>query len=123
MSESSISYTELLRECYGRLVNSRLAHHRESEQDAREHFQKILNDSLPRNKYEEESKKIVRNIYYSNKTEFLNNHVRKLPELILLTEARAIVNTFGIQDIVYVSWHNDESRYEVHENTTKNTYS
>jgi hypothetical protein len=111
--EKNQSFIARLKSSYRLLERSRLANHRETDQDALGYFQRICNESLPKNEAEQEFKDGIRELYYANKTSFTQCLVRA-PHYVLLTEARAIVLHFGVQDLVYIEWKNNE--YVVSEN-------
>lgn len=88
---------------YGHLERSRLAKHRETDSDSLGYFERILNESLPQNEAENDLKDAMRDLYHADKTALCQCFVRE-PAYVLLTEARAIVLHFGIQDIIYIEW-------------------
>lgn len=103
-------YVIRLHQCYRRATESRLVNHRETDIEALEHFQRICNDSSPKNDEEIAVKNIVRDMYFASKTDFLNTIVR-VPHYIWLTDARQIVNHFGIHEITYLNY--DNSKYSI----------
>lgn len=104
-SESQ-SFIILLKRCYNNLTRSRLVHHRDTDMDALRYFEEMCNKALPRNKHELDTKDIIRELYYADKTSFARCLVGA-PHYVLLTEARAMVLHFGIQDLVYIEWKDD----------------
>lgn len=99
------TYTGRLRSCYKYLARSRVVNRRETDEEALEYFQRFCNDTIPKNAHEAEIRDTLRNMYYTNKTSFIQC-INKDPHLVLLTEARAIVVHFGIHDLIYIQWTN-----------------
>lgn len=104
---------------YGHLERSRLAKHRETDSDSLGYFERVLNESLPQNEAENDLKDAMRDLYHADKTALSQCFVRA-PAYVLLTEARAIVLHFGIQDIIYIEWTGE--KFHVTENDREPSY-
>jgi len=106
-------YDDLLKSCYNNMIDSRLIKHQDTDFEALSYFGQLCNRTLPRNSSETETKNMFRQLYYADKTSYLRC-VNNAPHFVLLTEARAIVLHFGIHEIVYIEWKDDQ--YEVRKN-------
>lgn len=115
MSEVN-NYIEKLRRIYKSLLSSRVISQRESDPEALQYFEKCCNESLPINDHENDLRDLVRNLYYTDKTAF-KSCTSKNSHLILLTEARAVVVHFGVQNLIYIEWDKDNKQYHVVKNT------
>ena len=108
-----VGYSARLKSCYARMWDSRLVNHQDTDSESLSYFQQLCNNTLPKNKGEAEAKSICRDLYYANKTSFTQCLVRA-PHCVLLTEARAIVLHFGIHELVYIDW--KDNQYVVSKN-------
>jgi hypothetical protein len=109
-----------LKGCYNLLQESRLVKFNETDEDAILHFCAICNDALPKDPAEQRCKNMLREIYHTDKTSCMKL-LDKVPHYILITEAREIVNHFGIQHLVYISW--TDNQYHIEINTKQKTRS
>jgi hypothetical protein len=107
MDAAPADYISRLKDCYKFLDRSRLTSKQETDLDALEHFQDYCNKALPQTREEELVKTAVRDLYFADKTSFTRCLVRA-PHFVLLTEAHAIVKHFGIQELVYIEWHDNK---------------
>jgi hypothetical protein len=103
----SQGYNNLLKSCYKNMLDSRLVKHRDTDLEALSYFNQLCNRTIPRTDSEKEIKNMFREMYYGDKTSYLSC-INKTPHLVLLTEARAIVLHFGIFDIIYIEWKDDQ---------------
>jgi hypothetical protein len=113
------SYVSRLQSCYKYLERSRVVKHYATDEDALQYFEKFCNDALPApgDHSERDFRNVFRDIYYKNKRNFHEVIAKVHPYLILLTEARAIVMHFGVENVIYINWETD--RYCVSVNTRK----
>jgi hypothetical protein len=102
-SDDNLTYISLVMRSYRTLGNSRLVVRQETDLESLTYFQKMINQCLPRTRDEIDFRNTIRNIYREDKTGF-NKYLETMPHLVLLTEARAMVTHFGIQDHVYIEW-------------------
>lgn len=115
MEETFQSYIARVKNCYKIIATSRVVKKHETDKEAIEFFEKFCNESLPKGPHENEMKNMIRELYNNNKDAFATC-VSQSPYLFLLTEARAIVMHFDIQNVVYIKWNNIDKKYLVEKN-------
>jgi hypothetical protein len=103
MDDDSRNYTAALTRCYENLVKSRLVSQQETDTDALMYFQNACNKALPRTACETQIKNVVRELYRADKTGF-KQCLNRAQHFVLLTEAKAIVYHFGLQELIYMEW-------------------
>lgn len=116
MTDKNQSYLVRLKICYNALSNSRVVKRRETDTEALNYFEKFCNESLPESSTEEELRNCIKNLYKCNPTSFVECAAND-PYLFLLTEARAIVQHFGVREIIYIRWNMENRCYMVEKNT------
>jgi hypothetical protein len=109
------NYLSRLKYVYGQLCASRTVSKRESDPDALSHFEKLINECLPRDSNEKELRKFAKDLYMHNPTSYLMC-IMGNPHYILLVEPRAITNHFTIHDLVFIKWDMEEQKYKVAKN-------
>lgn len=109
------SYASRLEACYKFLTRSRVVKKGETDADALEYFARFCNDALPaaNDLAEHEFRKHFRDLYHKNKKLYHDFVVATHPYLILLTEARAIVTHFKVDNLIYINWEGDRYRVVV----------
>ena len=99
---------------YFQLKKSRLIAKKHYDNDAINHFEKLLNSSLPITDYENHIYYFVKDLYYDDKTKFLNFiENSNLQSLILYTNNKNIINHFELQYKIYINWDKNEKKYIV----------
>lgn len=116
------SYIERLKWAHGNLMKSRVVTKGESDEDALGFFEHYCNESLPQTPEEVEFRTLVKNMYFTDKTAF-GKCVREQPFLMLLTEARAFVYHFKVQNLIYIRWNGKSYNITVNDNPTEKHYS
>jgi len=87
-----------------------------------EEFQTHLNSSQPQSDEENMTRSLIQYLYRKNPTNFCRFLVRsRLSHLILWTEAKCIVQHFGLRGVVYVKWNDQEYECSLHRNVSHNT--
>jgi hypothetical protein len=108
----TFGYLERLRSIHKTMNDSRLVNQQERDTESMRYFEKLCNESLPQNEAEQEIKQAIRSLYYTDKSTF-NRFLHRLPWYVLLTDARNIVYTFGIHELVYIAYDDDDSTYHI----------
>ena len=99
---------------YFQLKKSRLIAKKHYDNDAVNHFEKLLNSSLPITDYENHIYYFVKDLYYDDKNKFLNFiENSNLQSLILYTNNKNIINHFELQYKIYINWDKNEKKYIV----------
>jgi hypothetical protein len=99
---------------YFQLKKSRLIAKGQYDNDAISHFEKLLNSSLPITDYENHIYYFVKDLYYDDKSKFLNFiNNSNLQSLILYTNNKNIISHFNLEYKVYINWNKDEKKYIV----------
>jgi hypothetical protein len=99
---------------YFQLKKSRLIVKEQYDNDAIEHFEKLLNSSLPITDYENHIYYFIKDLYYDDKSKFLNYiDNSNLQALILYTNNKNIISHFNLEYKVYINWNKDEKKYIV----------
>ena len=90
---------------YYKLKETRLINKCEIDEDSVSHFQKLLNDSYPKNDLEHHVYYLIKSLYYSNKNKF-KSYIKNtaFEYLILYTDNIGIVNHFNLKDNIFISW-------------------
>ena len=87
-----------------------------------EELQNHLNSSQPQSDEENMTRSLIQYLYRKNPTNFCRFLVRsRLSHLILWTEAKCIVQHFGLRGVVYVKWNDQEYECSLHRNVNHNT--
>lgn len=87
-----------------------------------EELQTHLNSSQPQSDEENMTRSLIQYLYRKNPTNFCRFLVRsRLSHLILWTEAKCIVQHFGLRGVVYVKWNDQEYECSLHRNVNHNT--
>ena len=87
-----------------------------------EELQTHLNSSQPQSDEENMTRSFIQYLYRKNPTNFCRFLVRsRLSHLILWTEAKCIVQHFGLRGVVYVKWNDQEYECSLHRNVNHNT--
>lgn len=87
-----------------------------------EELQTHLNSSQPQSDEENMTRSFIQYLYRKNPTNFCRFLVRsRLSHLILWTEAKCIVQHFGLRGVVYVKWNDHEYECSLHRNVNHNT--
>lgn len=103
-----------IQNAYFQLHKSRLISKGHLDNDAINHFQKILNSSLPVNEYEQNIYYFIKDLYYDNPSKFLQYISNSnLQCLLLYTNNKNIINHFNLQYKVYINWCSKEKLYIV----------
>ena len=115
-----------IQNAYFQLHKSRLLSKSHLDNDAIQHFEKILNSSLPVNDYEQNIYYFVKDLYYDDPSKFLNYiNNSNLQCLILYTNNKNIITHFNLQYKVYINWNTTEKKYIVeiykYKNSSSNT--
>ena len=99
---------------YFQLKKSRIIVKNEFDNEAIEHFEKILNSSLPVTEYEYNIYYLIKDMYYNDKNKFINYiNNSNLECLILYTDNKRIINHFKVIYKLYINWNKDEKKYIV----------
>lgn len=115
--DSNAIHNRLIRS-YNRLKESRLVKSKIADEDSLSYFVSNLNNALPQSDPEKEFARIVRRLYYGNKKVFQQCLRRSSTKWLLLwTEGLAIVEEYGINELVYLKWVGD--KYEIKSNMLK----
>lgn len=109
------NYNDRLRIVYNKLVNSRVIKQRETDEEALKYFETECNKALPKNQHELEICDVIKSMYHADKTSFAKCIIT-MPQYVLLTEARAIVFLFNIQNLIYIEWNKNSQQYIVRKN-------
>jgi hypothetical protein len=111
-----------IQNAYYQLYKSRLISKGHLDNDAILHFEKILNSSLPVNKYEHNIYYLIKDLYYDDNSKFLNYiNNSNLQCLILYTNNKNIITHFQLQYKVYINWNAIEKKYIVELYKSKNS--
>jgi hypothetical protein len=87
-----------------------------------EELQTHLNSSQPQSDEENMTRSFIQYLYRKNPTNFCRFLVRsRLSHLILWTEAKCIVQHFGLRGVVYIKWNDQEYECSLHRNVNHNT--
>jgi hypothetical protein len=116
LPDEKLTYIALIRRCYNSLNSCRLVDKKDTDADALSYFQAVCNRTVPRDDNERDFKKTFREMFYSSKTDF-SKYLVRLPHLVLLTDTRAIVNHFGVQELIMLEWDRENNTYTVKNNT------
>ena len=111
---------------YKAIRNSDLVLSKTLDEKNIEELQTHLNSSQPQSDEENMTRSLIQYLYRKNPTNFCRFLVRsRLSHLILWTEAKCIVQHFGLRGVVYVKWndHDHDHEYEcsLHRNVNHNT--
>jgi hypothetical protein len=82
-------------------------------------FQHLLNTSTPKSESDNNYKDIIKYLYRKNPRDFYKLIITsRIKNIILWTESKCIVSHFGLRNIVYIKWDNDENIYKcnIHNN-------
>jgi hypothetical protein len=82
-------------------------------------FQHLLNTSTPQLESDNNYKEIIKYLYRKNPRDFYKLVITsRIKNIILWTESKCIVSHFGLRNIVYIKWDNDENMYKcnIHNN-------
>jgi hypothetical protein len=108
---------------YFQLLKSRLISKNHYDNDAINHFEKLLNSSLPQTDYENHIYYFVKDLYYDDKVKFLNYiNNSNLQPLILYTNNKNIINHFNLKFKLYINWDKNEKKYIVEKFKKNNKY-
>ena len=111
-----------IQNAYYQLYKSRLISKGHLDNDAILHFEKILNSSLPVNKYEHNIYYLIKDLYYDDNSKFLNYiNNSNLQCLILYTNNKNIITHFQLQYKVYINWNAIKKKYIVELYKSKNS--
>lgn len=109
---------------YKAIRNSDLVLSKTLDEKNIEELQTHLNSSQPQSDEENMTRSLIQYLYRKNPTNFCRFLVRsRLSHLILWTEAKCIVQHFGLRGVVYVKWNDHDHEYEcsLHRNVNHNT--
>ena len=107
---------------YKAIRNSDLILNKTLDEKNIEEFQTHLNSSQPQSDEENMTRSFIQYLYRKNPTNFCRFLVRsRLSHLILWTEAKCIVQHFGLRGVVYVKWNDQEYECSLHRNVNHNT--
>ena len=99
---------------YRLLGESRLISKRDSDPEALQYFQTVLNKAQPVSTEELLLHRFVRAMYNENKNKFLSFIRNTYFEcLVLWTDHTTIVNFTGLRGVVYIEWNNTNKSYIV----------
>ena len=99
---------------YRLLGESRLITKRDSDPEALQYFQTVLNKAQPVSSEELLLHRFVRAMYNENKNKFLSFIRNTYFEcLVLWTDHVTIVNFTGLRGVVYIEWNNNNKSYTV----------
>jgi hypothetical protein len=99
---------------YFQLKKSRIILKNEFDDEAIDHFEKLLNSSLPVTEYEYNIYYLIKDMYYNDKNKFINYiNNSNLDSLILYTDNKRIINHFKLIYKLYINWNKDEKKYIV----------
>jgi len=96
-------YLERLRRVYGKLCKSHLVQYRNTDIHSINHFEDLLNESLPANNTETEVKITMRKLYYADRLAYLNL-IKKEPYFILITDVKDIVTHFDLSYTIFIKY-------------------
>jgi hypothetical protein len=103
-----------LQNAYFQLRKSRVIKKQEYDNDAIEHFEKLLNSCLPISDYESHLYYFIKDMYYDNKVKFIEYiNESNLQPLILYTDNKNIIKHFNLQYKLYINWDKTENKYIV----------
>lgn len=107
---------------YKAIRNSDLILSKSLDEKNIEELQNHLNSSQPQSDEENMTRSLIQYLYRKNPTNFCRFLVRsRLSHLILWTEAKCIVQHFGLRGVVYVKWNDHEYECSLHRNVNHNT--
>ena len=107
---------------YKAIRNSDLILNKTLDEKNIEELQTHLNSSQPQSDEENMTRSFIQYLYRKNPTNFCRFLVRsRLSHLILWTEAKCIVQHFGLRGVVYVKWNDQEYECSLHRNVNHNT--
>ena len=107
---------------YKAIRNSDLILNKTLDEKNIEELQTHLNSSQPQSDEENMTRSLIQYLYRKNPTNFCRFLVRsRLSHLILWTEAKCIVQHFGLRGVVYVKWNDQEYECSLHRNVNHNT--
>lgn len=103
-----------LQNSYFQLFNSRLISKNQYDLEAINHFEALLNASLPTTDYENSIYYFIKEMYYDDRNKFLNFiHNSNLQPFILYTNNTNIINHFNLQYKIYITWDKKNKKYKV----------
>ena len=98
------------------IADSELVKTRVASPENMKAFQDLLNQSWPVSEAETAQRELVRGMYYSNTTSFVQycSHPRnRVRALILWTESKRIAKFYNLSGCVHISWDEDAKQYNV----------
>lgn len=101
----NIKYGSKLKHCYNKLSNSNLVRTKIVNTANIIEFQNILNDSLPDNESDTNARHLARDYYYCMQANY-GVITAQMPHLILIAEARDIVEFFGLKRLIFITYEN-----------------
>jgi len=96
-------YIFRLKNLYKKISNSSLIVNHNTDAQSLKHFENICNDSLPKNKDENEIKMAFRRLYLNNREAFIYC-IKKTPYYIFFIDAKDICFHFNLQYVIYMKW-------------------
>lgn len=101
---------------YSLLKRSRVVLKKDTDCEALQYFQNILNEAQPSTTEDMALYKFVKGMYNENKYKFLSFISNTSYEcLVLWTESKTIINTLRLRGVVYIKWSSDTLAYSVSE--------
>jgi hypothetical protein len=101
---------------YSLLKRSRVVLKKDTDCEALQYFQSILNEAQPSTTEDMALYKFVKGMYNENKYKFLSFISNTSYEcLVLWTESKTIINTLRLRGVVYIKWSSDTLAYTVSE--------
>jgi hypothetical protein len=103
-----------LNNAYLQIQQSRLINKNQNDQDAINHFENLLNSSLPQTEYENHIYYFVKDLFHSDNDKFNKyiNDNESLKPLILYTNNLFIISHFNLKYKVYISWNKITKKYQ-----------
>jgi hypothetical protein len=100
---------------FSQIKNSRLVNKKNTDEEALSYVQKFLNAAQPVNEKETLMHDMVKTMYYADKRGFVRflKSNSNIACMILWTEARAIVDFFGLRRVAYIRWMGRETLYTI----------
>jgi hypothetical protein len=103
-----------LQNAFFQLKKSRLILKNKFDDDAIIHFEKILNSALPVTEYEHNIYYLIKDMYYADKSKFMNYiNNSNLESFILYTDNKKIIAHFKLMYKLYINWDKDLKKYIV----------
>jgi hypothetical protein len=119
MSQEDQTFRARLQKAYFKLRKSRLCVHKDISEGSLKFFEECLNEAMPRNSFEHEQMRIIKDLYYNSPRLTYQvitaerDGTKKQSIYILWTNAWCITRHFDIESLVYLDWDTTKNSYNV----------